>query len=201
MLRGLAGRAAYLAGWTKRLRRACGVRGKVGGGGWISPDGAARRRDPWAGRSGGRQPWAAGACLLFNTSNAAHLGALAMWAGERGRGVQVLRLALALARGRGPAPMIASFMNWRWPRRGRIKLLRPMKPGWVPISLSETNPGGLAAGSRWSARRKGADHRVNADPASCTQKGCQPVFDLTRTRAGVTNQGAVLASFQDAKHL
>ena len=35
-----------------------------------------------------------------------------------------------------------------------------------------------------SARGKGADHRVNAHKASCTQKGCQnccqPVFDLTR---------------------
>ena len=43
--------------------------------------------------------------------------------------------------------------------------------------------------------------RVNADKVSCTQKGCQPVFDLTRTRAGVTNQCAVLASLQDARHL
>ena len=87
--------------------------------------------------------------------------------------------------------------------QGCIKLLRSMRQGWVPISFSETNPAGLAAGSRWSARGKGADHRVNADKASCTQKGCQnccqPVFDLTRTGAGFTSEHAVLASLQDAR--
>ena len=78
-----------------------------------------------------------------------------------------------------------------------------MRQGWVPISLSETNPAGLAAGSRWSARGKGADHRENADKNSCTQKGCQnccqPVFDLTRTGADFTSKRAVLASLQDAR--
>ena len=83
--------------------------------------------------------------------------------------------------------------------QGCIKLLRSMRPGRVPISFLETNPGGLAAGSRCSARGNGADHRVNADKASCTQKGCQPVFDLTRRGAGVTSQRAVLASLQDAR--
>ena len=48
--------AAYLAGWTKRLRRAEGVIGEVGGGGWIPPGGAARRRERWAGLRGCRQP-------------------------------------------------------------------------------------------------------------------------------------------------
>jgi hypothetical protein len=54
--------------------------------------------------------------------------------------------------------------GWRCARAGQgcIKLLRSMRQGWVLISLSETNPAGLAAGSRWSARAKGADHRVNA---------------------------------------
>ena len=78
-----------------------------------------------------------------------------------------------------------------------------MLQGWVPISFSETNPVGLAAGIRWSARWKGADHRVNADKASGTQKGCQnccqPVFDLTRTGADFTSEHAVLASLQDAR--
>ena len=78
-----------------------------------------------------------------------------------------------------------------------------MRQGWVPISFSETNPAGMAAGSRWSAWGKGADHRVNADKASCTQKGCQngrqPGFDLTRTGAGFTSERAVLASLQDAR--
>ena len=54
-----------------------------------------------------------------------------------------------------------------------IKLVRFMRQGWFLIAFSETNPAGLAAGSRWSARGKRADHRVNADIASCTQKGCQ----------------------------
>ena len=78
-----------------------------------------------------------------------------------------------------------------------------MRQGWVLISFSETNPVRLAAGSRWSARGKGADHRVNADKASGTQKGCQnccqPVFDLTRTAAGFTSEHALLASLQDAR--
>ncbi len=95
--------------------------------------------------------------------------------------------------------------GWRCARAGQgcIKLLRSMRQGWVPISLSETNPAGLAAGSRWSARAKGADHRVNADKTSCTQKGCQngcqPAFDLTRTGADSTRKRAVLASLQDAR--
>ena len=83
-----------------------------------------------------------------------------------------------------------------------IKLVRFMRQGWFLIAFSETNPAGLAAGSRWSARGKRADHRVSADIASCTQKGCQngcqPVFDLTRTGAGFTRDRAVLASLQDA---
>jgi hypothetical protein len=40
-----------------------------------------------------------------------------------------------------------------------------MRQGLVPSSFSETNPAGLAAGSRWSARVKWADHRVNAHTA------------------------------------
>ena len=87
--------------------------------------------------------------------------------------------------------------------QGSIKLLRSMRQGWVTISPSETNPAGLAAGSRWSARGKGADHRENANKTSCTQKGCQnccqPVFDLTRTEADSTSKRAVLASLQDAR--
>src|ERR1022692_3478246 len=39
----LTGRAAYLAGWTKRLRRAGDVIGEVGGGGWVHPAQAAPR--------------------------------------------------------------------------------------------------------------------------------------------------------------
>ena len=53
------GRAAYLAGWTKRLRRAEDVRGEVGGGGWIPPGGAALRRGQRAGLGGCSEPWAA----------------------------------------------------------------------------------------------------------------------------------------------
>ena len=87
--------------------------------------------------------------------------------------------------------------------QGSIKLLRSMRQEWVPISLLETNPAGLAAGSRWSARVKGPDHRENANTTSCTQKGCQnccqPVFDLTRTEADSTSKRAVLASLQDAR--
>src|ERR1039457_1927270 len=58
------GRAAYLAGWTKRLRRAEDVRGEVGGGGWIPPGGGALRRERRTGRNGCRQPWAAWRALF-----------------------------------------------------------------------------------------------------------------------------------------
>jgi len=110
-----------------------------------------------------------------------------------------------------PLPAPASFQPRRMKHpihrqpgiQGCIKLLRPMRPGWVLISLSETNPPGLAAGSRWSARGKGADHRDNADKTSRTQKGCQsccqPVFEPTRRVADFTCQRAVLASLQDAR--
>jgi hypothetical protein len=71
------------------------------------------------------------------------------------------------------------------------------------FSGDQSNPAGLAAGSRWSARGKGADHRKNADKTSCTQKGCQnccqPVFDLTRIGADSTSKRTVLASLQDAR--
>ena len=60
--------------------------------------------------------------------------------------------------------------------------------GWQPVA---------------GGRPGGADHRVNADKASGTQKGCQnccqPVFDLTRTGADFTSEHAVLASLQDAR--
>jgi hypothetical protein len=46
-------------------------------------------------------------------------------------------------------------------RQGCIKLLRSIRQGWIPLSFSKTNPAGLAAGYRWSARVKRADHRVN----------------------------------------
>jgi hypothetical protein len=101
------------------------------------------------------------------------------------------------------AKTLKNIKNECFQGQGCIKLLRSIRQGWVPISFSETNPAGLAAGSRWSARGKGADHRVNADKASCTQKGCQngcqPGFDLTRTGAGFTSERAVLASLQDAR--
>jgi putative addiction module CopG family antidote len=78
-----------------------------------------------------------------------------------------------------------------------------MRQGWVPISFLETNPAGLAAGSRWSVRGKRADHRENANKMSCTQKGCQnccqPVYDLTRTETDSTSKRAVLASLQDPR--
>src|ERR1035441_350373 len=45
--------------WTKRLRRAEDVRGKVGGGGWIPPGGAALRWEQRTGLGGYSQPWAA----------------------------------------------------------------------------------------------------------------------------------------------
>jgi hypothetical protein len=76
--------------------------------------------------------------------------------------------------------------------------------GWAgsgKIPAQPVNKSGEAI--RWSARGKGADHRVNADKASGTQKGCQnccqPVFDLTRTGADFTSEHAVLASLQDAR--
>jgi hypothetical protein len=46
------------------------------------------------------------------------------------------------------------------PLRGNLPTARR-----VLISFPETNPAGLAAGSRWSVRAKGADHRVNVRKA------------------------------------
>ena len=39
--------------------------------------------------------------------------------------------------------------------QGSIKRLRFLRQGWVLIVFSQSNPAGLAAGSRWSARVKG----------------------------------------------
>jgi hypothetical protein len=84
---------------------------------------------------------------------------------------------------------------------GGLKLSRFMPQDWVPISFPRTNPAGLAAGSRWSVRVKGADHWVNARRV-CTQNGCQsrckPVFGYPWKRAVFTCARAVLASLRDA---
>jgi hypothetical protein len=49
---------AYLAGWTKRLRRAEDVIGEVGGVAWIAPGGTAPRAEWYVGLRGGSRPWA-----------------------------------------------------------------------------------------------------------------------------------------------
>ena len=62
-------------------------------------------------------------------------------------------------------------------------------------------PGGLAAGSRWSARVKGADHRVNAHPTlppEWVPEPGQAVFGRNWKQAGFTCERTVLASRRDA---
>jgi hypothetical protein len=58
------GRAAYLVGWTKPLRRAEDVIGEVEGSGSMPPGGAVLRRERRTGLRGGSEPWAAGRALF-----------------------------------------------------------------------------------------------------------------------------------------
>ena len=86
MFRGSTGRAAYLVGWTKPLRRARGVRGEVGGGNRTQ-------------HSESRHP-------------AGVLGGLAcpvVAGGEPVRGPWGLGVAVATSRGRG---RVRPFQRW-----------------------------------------------------------------------------------------
>jgi hypothetical protein len=77
------------------------------------------------------------------------------WSGPGQNGLEGVRATLAIQIRAGERLLWQARKGLRMARQGCIKLLRSERQAWVPISLSETNPAGLAAGSRWSATGKG----------------------------------------------